>query len=365
MLDVVCLTKTKCDAIEEKKIVGFEYFIMPKKLETYKYGGIHDICVFIKERISHHFTIIDNFVSKSVLWIHFNKNFSGFAFTLGAVYLLHEASDYHHEDIYEFLADYIITIKATPDVPIILLEDFNSRIGLKSDFEYESELEGLYLEQDQLLFFFEKHGLLERMNKDGYTNNNRNKLIELYNISDLKIANGRLGKDRGIGNYTCHTTNGNSTIDYALLSMEVFPYVDYFYVDILDNCMSDVHCPTISLVMLCKPTVTIMNENVMHTDIKYVIDKRSICRWKSELDDQYLSSFNMRNIQTFQQQFADQSVISNMSHATQELIDHLYTNMKKLFIEPANSTGINYIENIQIIQEMWEINRDGMGKNMV
>ena len=37
-------------------------------------------------------------------------------------------------------------------------------------------------------------GLLERMNKDGYTNNNGNKLIELYKMSDLKIANGRLGR---------------------------------------------------------------------------------------------------------------------------------------------------------------------------
>ena len=69
--EVVCLTETKCDAIEENKIVGFESFIMPKKLERHKYGGIHGICVFIKERISHHCTIIDNFVSESVLWINF------------------------------------------------------------------------------------------------------------------------------------------------------------------------------------------------------------------------------------------------------------------------------------------------------
>ena len=122
-------------------------------MERHNNGGIHGIRVFIKEHISHHCTIIDNFVSESVLWIHFNKNVSGFAFILGAVYLPREASDYHHEDIYEFLADDIITIKATHDVPIILLRDFNSRIDLKSDFEYESEPEGLYLEQDPLLFF--------------------------------------------------------------------------------------------------------------------------------------------------------------------------------------------------------------------
>ena len=76
----------------------------------------------------------------------------------------------------------------------------------------------------------------------------------------------------------------------------------------------------------------------MHTYRKYVIDKRSICRCKAEFDNQYLSSFNMTHIQTFQQQLA--AIISNMSHATQKLIYHLYTNMKALFIEPANSTGI-------------------------
>ena len=73
------------------------------------------------------------------------------------------------------------------------------------------------------------------MNKDGYTNNNGNKLIELCKMSYLKIANGRIGKDRGIGNYTCHTTNRNSAMDFVLLSMELFPYVDDFYVDILDK----------------------------------------------------------------------------------------------------------------------------------
>ena len=45
--------------------------------------------------------------------------------------------------------------------------------------------------------------------------------------------------------------------------------------------MSDFHYPILCLVMLCKPTVSIKNENVMHTDRKYVIDKRSISNKKS------------------------------------------------------------------------------------
>ena len=56
--------------------------------------------MFIREHIAHNCTIIDRFVSESGLWIHLNKNVSGFEFILGAVYLPHKASDYHHEDIY-------------------------------------------------------------------------------------------------------------------------------------------------------------------------------------------------------------------------------------------------------------------------
>ena len=47
------------------------------------------------------------------------------------------------------------------------------------------------------------------MKKDGHINNNGNKVIELCKMSDLKIANGRIGKYRAIVNYTFHTTTGN------------------------------------------------------------------------------------------------------------------------------------------------------------
>ena len=105
-------------------------------------------------------------------------------------------------------------------------------------------------------------------------------------MSDSKIANGRKGRYRAIGKYTCHTTNGNSTIDYAILYMELFPYVDDFHVDILDKCMSDVHYP-ICIVISCNLSVFIKNENAIHIDSKHVMDKRSICKWKPDLRNQY------------------------------------------------------------------------------
>ena len=89
-------------------------------------------------------------------------------------------------------------------------------------------------------------------------NNNGRKLIELCKISDLKIVNGRVGRDKHIWNYTCYTSRGKSTIDYAVVSMDVFSSIDDFYIYVSDKCMSNLHCP-ICLTISCNKTVS--NEN--------------------------------------------------------------------------------------------------------
>ena len=40
------------------------------------------------------------------------------------------------------LADDVTTIKSKYDIPILLLGDFNSRIGTLTDFEYEFKYDG-------------------------------------------------------------------------------------------------------------------------------------------------------------------------------------------------------------------------------
>ena len=52
-------------------------------------------------------------------------------------------------------------------------------------------------------------------------------------MSDLKIVNGRTGKDKLLGSYTCHTNKGKSTINYAIASTKMFPNIVDLYVDIL------------------------------------------------------------------------------------------------------------------------------------
>ena len=101
--------------------------------------------------------------------------------------------------------------------------DFNSRTGVAPDFEQMPENECSIFEESPSSFYFDTLNITNRVNKYKCLNHNGKKLIELCKISDLKIVNGRIGTDKSFANYTCHTTKGQSTIDYVVMSMELFP----------------------------------------------------------------------------------------------------------------------------------------------
>lgn len=69
---------------------------------------------------------------------------------------------------------------------------------------------------------------LKRYNMDSKpTDSNSNKLLELCKTSGIRILNGRSLGD-SVGAFTCHSYRGNpSTIDYMLVSMDLFRQVKY------------------------------------------------------------------------------------------------------------------------------------------
>ena len=64
--------------------------------------------------------------------------------------------------------------------------------------------------------------------------------------------------------------------------MDVFSSIDDFYIDVLDKCMSDVHCP-ICLTISCNKTVSNENEYIQADNSDYITKKDVKCRWKDNL----------------------------------------------------------------------------------
>ena len=69
-----------------------------------------------------------------------------------------------------------------------------------------------------------------RVNKDHVLDRKGKQLLELCQATSLIIGNGRLHNDLGIGEYTYHTHNGASVIDYLLFNANDLKLVsDFLY----------------------------------------------------------------------------------------------------------------------------------------
>ena len=198
---IVCLTETKTDTpdLSNTSLNDYTCFAKKKTKITHKFGGVHGICMIIKNNLVKHVTIIDEKQSSHILWLYINKNAFGLACLIGAVYIPHEASKYHDNEIFDEINEDIISLKSSYDVPICIIGDFNSRTSTLDDFVTLDEqitiiynLEELEREAFNSKQYFEEHGIkTTRSNIDKITNNNVYKLIGLCKDQYLKIVNGR------------------------------------------------------------------------------------------------------------------------------------------------------------------------------
>ena len=139
-----------------------------------------------------------------------------------------------------------IPIKYTSEAScnVCLLGDFNAHTGTKSDFTRFNDYvcSSVPLENVINTVSLESLGIdTTSYNLDLSVNNYGNRLLQLCKSLELLIANGRLGKDQGIGALTCK--------NIALSLITVFCHLFYFHItsitdfEILpfDNMISDVH----------------------------------------------------------------------------------------------------------------------------
>ena len=105
-----------------------------------------------------------------------------------------------------------------------------------------------------------------------------------------------------------------------------------FYIDVLDKCMFDVHCP-ICLTIACNKTVSNENEYIRAHNRDYITKKVVKCRWKDNFRDDYTSAFNIDNIQRVNSILTE--TLTKMASTTQNISDDFYVNFKDIFITPA------------------------------
>ena len=336
--DIFCMSETKTK--KGVPITNYTCFDLDpvKKTDKHKlpkYPGIHGLTVYIKDYLAVNCQLVNNeeLQCKSVIWIKIPDNF-----ILGAVYLPHERSDYHYNDLFEDLTSDIELIK-DHNLPILLMGDFNSRTGTLNDINIldDSDILELYKFPNILNLLEESNIPFARKNLDKSTNNNGNRLINMCKFSEICIVNGRVGYDKLVGSFTLDNT---STIDYAICSPDLLSCITDFKVDIFDPLLSDKHnpiCITINTVR-DKKQPDKPSENIPESNSSFIK-----CKWDKDKKDDYEKSFDMNKINNFILKLSQ----INPHDITHSTMDCIAKELKEILLEPANTTGMRKVVKIK------------------
>ena len=132
----------------------------------------------------------------------------------------------------EMLEQCILDLQdSNDDFYVLLTGDFNARTANEnyslSDDDFDSELTTVYVNSD-----------FTRNSQDIHSNIFGNQLLELCNMFDYMILNGLCQREFDDG-YTFISTSGASTVDYFILSCELYSSINIVAVDIKSMTESD------------------------------------------------------------------------------------------------------------------------------
>lgn len=220
---------------------GYECVAVPRSesLTDRCKRGHGGVCLFIRNDIKEGVEILEKNKAGSI-WVKICKQFFHLQdnIIMSFNYIPPKDSKYYKMndiDYFELLEAGIRKYSMLGNVSVV--GDLNARCGTKSDIITDGHIFDKYIpavdsnnEQDEYVV------TSLRSTMDTVCNSSGSKLIDICLSSDLKIVNGRLGDDSGVGQVTYMSPNGQSLIDYVLLSQSLFPLVKDFVVHDFYSC---------------------------------------------------------------------------------------------------------------------------------
>ena len=206
------------------------------------HGGI---CLFIKHTTADGIEVVEKNES-GFIWVKMNRQYFGLSSDLFACfcYIPPKESIYYRNvdiDFYDFLEN---GIRQYADLgKVAVFGDLNARTGVLNDNVVSCEGLANYIHcinGSDISDNGAKSKICRRYSLDTKTNSSGLRLIQLCNDSDMCIVNGRIGQDKGIGQFTFQGTQGSSLIDYVLLTPDFMENISDFVVYDITS-FSDIH----------------------------------------------------------------------------------------------------------------------------
>jgi len=307
-------THHTADDVSQLQLVGYKCFqVCRKKLVRGRKSG--GICVYVHDSVARGVKRINTTGSESV-FIKLSKEYFSFDrdIVVSFCYCVPSGSSYQTRTQFEPFEDFEQKLSnVSNDCDVVCLGDFNARTALKPDYlvsEDNSEIPIL-----DGLFPADSVAAYPRGNLDTGTNTYGDKLLDLCQSVPLRICNGRKLGDV-VGSFTCYLNNGQSVVDYCLVSPRIYHLVSSFVVNEFLPDVSD-HC-SITVTLRTK----FLLDKVLADSYEYV-EKPKKLSWCPEIANNFERLLQNSPSKAFLAQF-DRIEVSTQESLDQE-VDSLST----------------------------------------
>ena len=232
--DIILLCETWTSADDDITLDGFEFYNFPRPSRhcnaKRNSGGLG---VFVRDNIKNHVQFVKNH-EDIITWFKLRKEYFKLPkdIYIGNVYIVPEGSSYLNADVFHLIKQDIAIF--SNDAHVLICGDYNARTGVTSDTPTNTVYgndNGLNQIVPNVCLSDHDKNIPDRYSMDNACKNSHGmKLLELCKSTGLLIFNGRLGSDKGKGEYTRIDTTGCSVVDYFIGSPSVFSMVANFCV---------------------------------------------------------------------------------------------------------------------------------------
>ena len=281
--DFILLTETWSNDISDIAVKGFKIIQLNrrnKRLNTKRDSG--GIALYIRDKY-HKYCERFKTDSDDIIWLKIDRKLFNLTYDLYLClsYIIPSCSSREaltEISVLDRISDHIIQIanETNNNYNILLCGDLNSRTGSEQDFViFDNDVNMDLLPDD-----YEADENLQRFSQDSSININGRKLLDFCKLNGLRICNGRLGMDKGIGKYTYVGYSGRSVVDYVIANHSLF---DLFYTFQVcePNILSD-HC-AVEFSLLSRCTISSDKSSEMRANVS--VTKKYI--WCDTKEDQY------------------------------------------------------------------------------
>ena len=325
--DIIGFQETKTDSLDILSIPNYKLVCKHRKhIAKKKSGGI---AVAYKGHLDRYTTFLES-SSKLVLWFKLADSLTKCGTVLcGVVYIPPENSEYAVENPFGEIEEELHWFSSSC-TSVLLLGDFNSRTRQLQDFVLPdrelfrlNDMSDLYDELRPDILYFEENSLyvtLHRQNPDSGINNYGYRLTDFCRDNGIYILNGRTNRNSNI----CNTCKNLSTVDYFLVSPEMFQHVDSLIVSDFCGLLSDAHNP-VSLTLTISHTIQTARSDTYTERIRL---------WDSENSKNFLAHLDENKLGSILNNIID---LENRQTILQKDIDYIAESLSATF----KSTAVN------------------------